>query len=135
VGSGRLLGALYGSAFSRFGILATLASLQYVLLVSVFGQLIALKAAGRMRLLWRLRIGVFVVSLTSMALLVRLLGTTGAGWAGVVTAALYVTAIGSVYRRELGGRRPAAAALERGGVPRRAAATSWAAPAQTEIDT
>lgn len=133
VGSGRLLGALYGPAFSRYGVLATLSALQYVLLATVFGQLIALKAAGRMRLLWRVRIGVFIASLSSMTLLVRWLGTPGAGWAGVATAALYLTAIQSVYRRELG-HRPAAALSEGGGVPRRAA-VSWSAPVRPEIDT
>ena len=86
-----------------------------------------------MRLLWRVRIGVFIASLSSMTLLVRWLGTPGAGWAGVATAALYLTAIQSVYRRELG-HRPAAALSEGGGVPRRAA-VSWSAPVRPEIDT
>lgn len=102
-----LMAALYGQDFASFAPLASLAALQYVIMVSVFGQSIALKATGRVRLLWRARVFVAAASLTSMILLVRWLGTVGAGWAGVATGVCFAAGIAIAYRSELG--RPTAA--------------------------
>jgi O-antigen/teichoic acid export membrane protein len=98
-----LLTALYGQEFARFSSLATLAAVGYILMVSVFGQGIALKAAGRMRRLWRARLVVAGASLVSMVLLVHWLHTTGAGWAAVATGAYYAAGVYTVYRLELRG--------------------------------
>lgn len=97
----RLLSSVFGSEFAPYGLLATLAALQYVVAVSWFGQGIALKAAGRMRRLWRARLVVAVISLILLVVLVRWLGTIGAGWAGVITAILYSGAVYAAYRTEL----------------------------------
>lgn len=100
--SERLLRVVYGDEFARFSPLVALASLQYVIAVLVFGQGIALKAAGRMRLLWRARAVVAVASITSMIVLVSWLGTIGAGWAGVVTGTAFAIGVYTVYRLEFG---------------------------------
>jgi len=106
-GAGRqLLDVLYGEEFAGYDLLATLSALRYVLLVSVFGQLIALKAAGRMRRLWRARLLMAALSAVSMVVLVSWLGPAGAGWSGVVTAVSYAVAIYLIYRAEL--REPTA---------------------------
>ncbi len=99
-----LLEILYGPQFARFDVLATLAALSAILATLVFGQGIALKASGRMQRLWRVRIVVTGGSLISMFLLVRSLGTVGAGWAGVATAVYYAGGLYAVYRGER--RRP-----------------------------
>ena len=101
VGGRTILSAVYGPEFARFGSLATLVAVAYVVMVSVFGQGIALKAAGRMRRLWRVRILVAVASFTSVVLLVRWFGTSGAGWAAVATGACYAAGVYTVYRTEL----------------------------------
>ncbi|MDQ1398686.1 MAG: hypothetical protein QOK20_618 [Acidimicrobiaceae bacterium] len=101
VAGGRLLRLLYGAQFGRYGLLATLAAVQYVIYALVFGQGIALKAAGRMRRLWRIRALIAVLSLTSVFALVRLLGTNGAGWGGVATAVYYTAGIWWLYHKEL----------------------------------
>jgi len=105
VAGSRLLSWLYGAGFGRFGPLVTLAAVEYVVLVSVFGQGIAVKAAGRMRLVWAARLGVAAASLISMVVLVRWLGLIGAGWSAVATGFYYATAVYLVYRFELGGPR------------------------------
>lgn len=97
----QLLIFLYGSDFGRFAPLATLAAIQHILAVSVFGHAIALKAAGRMRGLWRARLLAASASLASMVLLVSWVGALGAGWAGVATALYYVGAVYAIYTREL----------------------------------
>lgn len=104
-GGGRLLAAIYGPAFSRFGPLVLLAAVQSATMVTVFGQTIALKAASRMHRLWQARLVVTTTSLASMIVLVRALGATGAAWAGVVTGISYAVTIHLIYRHELG--RPA----------------------------
>ena len=102
IGGGRLLGFVFGPAFGSFGQLATLAALQYVIAVSWFGQGIALKAAGRMRRLWRARLVVAAASLVLLVVFVHWLGTVGAGWAGVMTDVAYACAVHAIYRAELG---------------------------------
>jgi O-antigen/teichoic acid export membrane protein len=97
----QLLGILYGSEFVRFAPLVTLAAIQQTVAAFVFGQGIALKAAGRMRRLCWTRLLAAAASLLSMVALVRWLGTIGAGWAGVATAVYYVAAVYSVYKVEL----------------------------------
>lgn len=101
VGGRQLLTIIYGLEFARFAPLVTLGAIQYILAVSVFGHTIALKAAGRMRLLWRVRLLAASASLTSMVVLIRWLGTIGAGWAGVATGVYYVCAVYAVYSMEL----------------------------------
>lgn len=96
-----LLRAVYGDEFSRFAPLVVLSALQYGIAVLVFGQGIALKASGRMRLLWRARAVVAVASLLSMVVAVRSLGTIGAGWAGTLTGTYFAAAVYAVYRIEL----------------------------------
>lgn len=97
----QLLGLLYGSEFVRFAPLVTLAAIQQTVAAFVFGQGIALKAAGRMRRLCSARVLAAAASLLSMVALVRWLGTIGAGWAGVATAVYYVAAVYGVYSKEL----------------------------------
>lgn len=98
----QVLGLVYGDRFRPFGLLVTLAAVQYLVMVSVFGLSISLKASGRMRLLWRARLGAAAASLTSVTLLVHRLGPAGAGWAGVATGVFYAAAVLWVYRRESG---------------------------------
>ena len=107
VAAGPLLAALYGQSFRRFAPLVGLAAAQYLLTVAVFGHGIALKATGRLRHLWRARVGAAVTSLVATIALVRLLGTAGAGWAGIATAGAFTIAVYLIYRSQLG---PAAAA-------------------------
>ncbi|HEV2122109.1 MAG TPA: hypothetical protein VGW38_04945 [Chloroflexota bacterium] len=95
---------LYGPEFTGFGLFATLAAVQALLAAFVFGETIALKATGRMRRLWRVRLIVTAASLVSMYVLVGLMGAIGAGWAGVATAVYYALGTYMVYRAEL--RRP-----------------------------
>ena len=102
VGGRFALKTVYGPNFARFAPLATLCAVGYLLLGAVFGSGIALKAAGRMRLLWRTRVLVALVSLVSMVLLVESLGVTGAGWASVLTPLCFTAAVLRLYRRELG---------------------------------
>lgn len=97
----RLLDAVYGPEFIRFTPLVTLAAVQQTVAAVVFGQAIALKAAGRMRRLSSARVLAAGASLISMVVLVRGLGTIGAGWAGVATAFYYVAAVYGVYSIEL----------------------------------
>ncbi|MDP9075317.1 MAG: hypothetical protein M3N98_14370 [Actinomycetota bacterium] len=111
VGGGQLLSSLYGPRFARFAPLATFAAVEYIILVSVFGQGIALKAAGRMRLVWMARVAVAVASLLSMLLLVRRLGLIGAGWSAVATGVYYAIAVYALYRFELTGTRSAGRGL------------------------
>jgi len=113
VGGRTVLRLVYGAEFARFAPLASLSAIGYLVLGVVFGQGIALKAAGRMRRLWRARVVVAVASLASMIVLVRLLGTIGAGWASVATPVCFAVAVYRIYRLELGERAPD----DRGGEP------------------
>lgn len=97
-----ILSAVYGPEFARFAPLAVLGAVGYLVFGLIFGQIVALKAAGRMRRLWRLRVGVGVASLTSMAVLVEWLGTAGVGWAALATSCYLAVAVLGVYRWELG---------------------------------
>lgn len=101
LGGKQLLTFVYGSEFSRFAPLVALGAIQQILGVLVFGQAIALKAAGRMRRLWQVRLLAASASLTSMVLLVSWLGTIGSGWAGVATSLYYVAAVYAVYAAEI----------------------------------
>jgi len=106
-----LLRAVYGPSFARFGPLVTLGAVAYSIASLSTGQGIALKAGARMTLVWRARLLVGIVSLTSMAVLVEWLGVSGAAWSSVVTGVTWAVAIRVVYRLEL--RRPAGTALSR----------------------
>ncbi len=101
-----LLTEVYGAEFARFAPLAALAALQELIFVSVFGQGIVLKAAGRVRRLWVLQVLVAVASVVSMVVLVTWFGTIGAGWAGVATSSYYALGVYAVFRAET--RRPLA---------------------------
>jgi O-antigen/teichoic acid export membrane protein len=101
VAGSRLLRLLYGPQFGRFGLLATLAAVQYVMYALSFGQGIALKAAGRLRRLWRVRAVVALASLSSVFVLVRWLGTDGAGWGGAATGVYYSAGVWWLYHREI----------------------------------
>jgi len=96
-----LLRALFGPEFQRFDLLVTLAALQSVFFVSVFGQATALKAAGKMRSLWRTRVAASVASLTTTVVLVGRLDAAGAAWGGVATGLYYALGVSFVYRRAL----------------------------------
>lgn len=109
-----LLGLLYGPEFEGFGFLAALASIQALVAALVFGESIALKAMGRMRRLWRVRLVVAAASLVTMYILVRHMGAVGAGWAGVATGVYYAVGTYMVYRAEL--RRSGAEAGDLKGV-------------------
>lgn len=104
VAGSRVLALIYGPEFARFGDVAALVALQYVLMVTTFGQGIALRAAAWMRNVWRAHLLVAVSSLTVAAILVPRYGTIGAGWAAVATGLFYATALHTVYHLEL--RRP-----------------------------
>jgi len=97
-----MLRVLYGPQFASYGLLATLAALQYVVTAVILGHQVALKAAGRLRRLWRIRALMAIASLISTYVLVEALGTVGAGWAGVVACLYYSAGIWWLYRRELG---------------------------------
>ena len=99
-----LLGFLYGPAFEGFSLLATLAAIHALVAAFVFGEAMALKAMGRMRRLWRMRLVITAASLVSMYVLVGQMGVVGAGWAGVATGLYYTVGTYIVYRTEL--RRP-----------------------------
>ena len=101
VAGSRLLGLLYGPDFGRYGLLVTLAGVQYAVYALVFGPGLALKAAGRMRRLWRVQALTAGVSLASVIALVDWLGTDGAGWGGVVTACCYTAGVWWLYRQEI----------------------------------
>lgn len=101
VAAGPILGILYGPEFRQYAPLAALAALQYVVIVTVFGEGIALRATGEIRRLWPVRIVIAVLSLASMALLVKWLGYIGAGWAGVATFAYEAIATYLIYRSHL----------------------------------
>ncbi len=100
VGGRRLLILVYGAGFGRFAPLATLGAIEWVLAVTWFGQVIALKATGRMRRLWRARLLVTVASLVYLFALVRYFGTIGAAWAGVATTATYAVAVYTISYSE-----------------------------------
>lgn len=97
-----LLRTVYGPGFARFGPLVTLGAVAYSIASLSTGQGIALKAGARMSLVWRARLLVGLVSLTSMVVLVEWLGVVGAAWSSVVTGATWAIAIRVVYRMELG---------------------------------
>jgi len=101
VGGGRLLGAVFGAEFKPFGTLATLAALQYVIAATWFGHVLALKALGRMRRLWRARLVVAGASLTLAAVFHHWFGTVGVAWAGVTTEVFYAMAVHAICRGEL----------------------------------
>ncbi len=96
----QLLRIVYGAGFSTFSPLVTLGAVAYALASLSTGEGIALKAGGRMSLVWRARLVVGVVSLTSLVLLVRWLGVVGAGWSSVVTGICWAISIQLVYRLE-----------------------------------
>lgn len=101
VGGGRLLGAVFGPEFAPFSDLAMLAALQYLIAATWFGQVIALKALGRMRRLWSARLAVAGASLVLVVVFHRWFGTIGVGWAGVTTEVVYAFAMHAIYRAEL----------------------------------
>lgn len=94
-----VLTALYGAPFSRYALIAVLAGLQYVVIVTASGQGIALRVTGEIRRIWRPRILTAGLSLGSLAVLVKMLGAEGAGWAGLATGAFDSLAIHYVYHR------------------------------------
>jgi len=97
---GPLLRIVYGAGFVTFSPLVTLGALAYAVASLSTGEGIALKAGGRMTLVWRARLLIGVVSLGSMVVLVRWLGVVGAGWSSVVTGACWTISIQVVYRME-----------------------------------
>ena len=101
VGGDRLLGAVFGSEFAPYGELATLAAIQYVIAASWFGHVLALKAMGRMRRLWSIRLAAALASLVLAFLFHRWWGAIGVGWAGVTTELAYACAMHAVCRSEL----------------------------------
>ena len=109
----QLLTLVYGHEFARFAPVAALVAGGYPLLGAVFGFSTSLKAAGRMRRVWRARLVVAVLSLASMVAIIRWLGVNGAGWTGVVTGGYFAVAVWVVHRAEFGrspaGREPSAA--------------------------
>jgi O-antigen/teichoic acid export membrane protein len=100
----QLLTLVYGQEFARFAHVAALVAGGYSLLGLVFGCGVALKASGKIRRLWRARVVVAALSLTSMVVLIRGFGVMGAGWAGGVTGIYFIVAVYVVYRAELGHR-------------------------------
>ncbi len=101
VGGGRVLAVLYGAPFRRFGDIAALIALAYVISALVFGPGVALKAAGHVRRLWFIRVAVAVASLLSVTILVSRFGLEGAGWAAVANTALYCAGVYLVFAADL----------------------------------
>lgn len=96
-----LLRVLYGPAFVRFAPLTVLVAFQYMVLVSVYGQGLALRATGWVSRLWPARFAIVAGSLVSLVLLHKWLGLAGVGWAGVATATYDTVAVYLVYRWSL----------------------------------
>lgn len=96
-----LLRLVYGPAFTTFSPLVTLSAVAYMIASLSTGQGIALKAGARMTLVWRARLVVGAVSLTSLFVLVEWLGVVGAGWSSVLTGATWAISVRVVYRLEL----------------------------------
>jgi len=94
-----LLRVLYGTEFGRFAPLTVLVALEYVIVVSMYGQGIALRATGGVRSLWLVRIVITVASVASLVLLFRWLGLIGVGWSGVALGVYDSLAVYVVYRR------------------------------------
>lgn len=101
VAARQLLRILYGAEFSRFAPLAILAAVQYVIIVTVFGEGIALRATGQIRRLWRARVVIAPASVITLIILVHWLGYIGAAWGGVATFAYEAGATYVVYRRHI----------------------------------
>lgn len=104
-----LLRVLYGDEFVRFAPLTVLIALQYVLVVSMYGQGIALRAAGWMRGLWAARLVTSAASVATLVVLFHWLGLNGVGWTGAATGAYDSLAVYLFYRHGMrtwrGGRR------------------------------
>jgi len=96
-----MLRVLYGPKFAGYGFLATLTAVQYVVTAMVLGQGVALKAAGKLRRLWRIRTLMAIASLISTFFLVRWFGVDGAGWGTAATGVYYSAGVWWLYRREL----------------------------------
>lgn len=99
VGSGRLMGFVYGDGYAGFGALAALAALQYLVAASAAGPDLGLKASARTRSLFAARLITASVSVGSVLVLTSAFGLVGAGWAGVVTAGANASSTWFVYLR------------------------------------
>jgi O-antigen/teichoic acid export membrane protein len=97
-----LLTTVYGPEFAQYAPLVVLGAIWYTILGGALGQITALKATGKIRLLWRYRVLVAIGSLTSLIVLDHELGINGVGWAGVATGCYFALAVRLLYRRELG---------------------------------
>lgn len=95
-----LLQVVYGPGFSTFSPLITLGALAYAAASLSTGEGIALKAEGRMSLVWRARLLIGAVSLGSMVVLVRWLGVVGAGLSSVMTGTSWALSMQVVYHLE-----------------------------------
>lgn len=98
IGARPLLRELYGQEFVRFAPLTILVALEYLVLVFMYGQGIAVRATGWVSRLWPARIVIAVSSLVSLVVLERWLGLSGVAWAGVATGAYDSIAVYLVYR-------------------------------------
>ncbi len=97
--AGPLLRLVYGSAFVDGAIITQLVAAQYIIFSIGFGCGVALKASGRIRQLWVMRIAGAVVSVTGVTVLASSLGLVGAGLAGLAAALTYTLGILGAYRR------------------------------------
>lgn len=98
----QVLTLVYGHEFARYAPVAALVACGYPLLGTVFGFTMSLKAAGKMRRVWRARVVVAVLSLSSMVAFIRWFGINGAGWTAVATGGYYAIAVWIVHRAEFG---------------------------------
>lgn len=92
---------LYGEEFARFGSLASIAALQYIVGTASFGITMALKVAGKTRLLIVPRLALTVLSIVLVLGLSHWFGLAGAAWAGVVGMAVSVAVQFAVYNHAI----------------------------------
>jgi hypothetical protein len=85
--------------YGRYGDLTRLIAVQYVFVALVFGEVLALKVAGRARSLWSARIAVALLSTVSAIVLTNAFGLIGAGWTSALTGAVYAALVHRAYRQ------------------------------------
>jgi O-antigen/teichoic acid export membrane protein len=92
IAGGRLLGILYGPAFPRYEGAARIAVIGFTIVAFALGPGLCLKAAGRARWLFGIRVLLLVTSLPAAALLSLIFGVTGAAEAFLISSVISLTA-------------------------------------------
>ena len=112
-----LLRVVYGVAFTDAATVTRLLAGQYAVYSVALGAGIALRAAGRLRSLWQLRLFTASVSVTATVVLGRAFGTTGVGAAAVLAATALAAGTIVVFRRELPAGKPGSGTTAHVGPP------------------